>query len=275
VSFVNWCVSVHRLEINPFSRISKANEEADPRRPRRALTQGELARLIEAASRAPRRPPLKTRNKKTPSTARPTERLSGAIRADLYAFLAGTGLRVNEVRQLEIADLVLDGGVPGVRLRAKTTKSKDGAFIPLRADLVDILRRHTEGRKPSEPVFNIPADLIRRFHADCKRAGIPRYDDRGHQVDLHSLRLTFVTLLALAGVPLTITQRLMRHSDPKLTSNVYTDVRLLDLQGAVESLPALPQVLHQMLHQIPDTKVQQMSTHVHKQGRRAGRKGAS
>ena len=91
-----------------------------------------------------------------------------------------------------------------------------------------------EGKKPTQCVFDVPADLIRRFHGDCKRAGIARKDDRDHQVDLHSLRLTFGTLLALSGVPLTVTQRLMRHSDPKLTSNIYTDIRLLDLQGAVE-----------------------------------------
>src|SRR5262249_42009102 len=75
--------------------------------------------------------------------------------------------------------------------------------------------------------------------ADCKRAGIRRYDDRGRQVDIHALRLTFGTCLALAGVPLPVTQRLMRHSDPKLTSNIYTDVRIFDLQGAVESIPSV------------------------------------
>ena len=32
----------------------------------------------------------------------------------------------------------------------------------------------------------------------------------------------------------------MRHSKIDLTMNVYTDPRLLDVQGAVESLPALP-----------------------------------
>jgi hypothetical protein len=35
----------------------------------------------------------------------------------------------------------------------------------------------------------------------------------------------------------------MRHSDPKLTSNIYTDARLLDLHGAVESLPDIASVV--------------------------------
>ncbi len=50
--------------------------------------------------------------------------------------------------------------------------------------------------------------------------------------------MTFITHLALAGVPLTVAQKLARHSDPRLTSNVYTSLSLTELQGAVESLSA-------------------------------------
>ena len=32
----------------------------------------------------------------------------------------------------------------------------------------------------------------------------------------------------------------MRHSDPKLTANVYTDPALLDVAGALDALPELP-----------------------------------
>jgi hypothetical protein len=31
----------------------------------------------------------------------------------------------------------------------------------------------------------------------------------------------------------------MRHSDPSLTANVYTDPKLLDVAGALEALPRL------------------------------------
>ncbi len=203
------------------------------------MTPDELGRLIQATQNAQKRPDLKLGESDASKGKRPAQRLTVHDRADLYAFLAGTGLRINEVRQLQVADLDLDGRVPGIALRAKTTKNKDGGFIPLRADLVEMLRSHVQGKKPTQRVFNVPADLIRQFHADCKRAGIPRHDDRGHQVDLHSLRMSFGTFLALSGVPLTVTQRLMRHSDPKLTSNIYTDIRLLDLQGAVSSMPSV------------------------------------
>lgn len=35
-------------------------------------------------------------------------------------------------------------------------------------------------------------------------------------------------------------QAAMRHSDPSLTANVYTDPKLLDVAGAVASLPDPP-----------------------------------
>ena len=102
-----------------------------------------------------------------------------------------------------------------------------------------MLRSRVEGRKPSDPVFNIPAGLITRFHADCERAGIAYRDDRGLVVDIHSLRTTFGTMLSRSGVPPRVAQQLMRHADIRLTMEVYTDPRLFDLQGAVESIPSV------------------------------------
>ncbi len=57
--------------------------------------------------------------------------------------------------------------------------------------------------------------------------------------DLHSLRHTFATLLARAGVPLSKTQELLGHSDPKLTAAFYTHLRAEDLRDAVEQMPDL------------------------------------
>ncbi|HMB02483.1 MAG TPA: hypothetical protein VKP69_01940, partial [Isosphaeraceae bacterium] len=49
VSFCNWCVAVGRLSTNPFKGVPKANEAADPRRRRRAMTEAELVQLLEVA----------------------------------------------------------------------------------------------------------------------------------------------------------------------------------------------------------------------------------
>ncbi len=41
-------------------------------------------------------------------------------------------------------------------------------------------------------------------------------------VDVHSLHVTFCTLLARANVPLSVARKRMRHSTPSLIAKVYT-----------------------------------------------------
>src|SRR5271157_978088 len=85
----------------------------------------------------------------------------------------------------------------------------------------------------------------------------PKKDDRGRTLDVHALRTTFGTLLSRGGVPLRTAQAAMRHSDPSLTANIYTDPRLLGVHGALDALPSLP------LTQDPDAdreRVQAAST---------------
>src|SRR5690606_7857636 len=65
-------------------------------------------------------------------------------------------------------------------------------------------------------------------------------DEEGCIVDFHSLRVTFITRMARAGVPMATAQRLARHSTPLLTFNVYTRLGSQDEQMAIASLPALP-----------------------------------
>ena len=69
---------------------------------------------------------------------------------------------------------------------------------------------------------------------------IDKRDERNRTVDVHALRHTFGTLLSKGGVSPRTAQAAMRHSDVNLTMNTYTDPKLLDVAGAMESLPALP-----------------------------------
>ena len=90
------------------------------------------------------------------------------------------------------------------------------------------------------PVFDVPNGLVRILDRDLKLAGIAKRDERGRTFDVHALRTTFGTLLGRGGEPLRTTQAAMRHSDPSLTANVYTDPKLLDVAGALDALPNLP-----------------------------------
>ena len=80
---------------------------------------------------------------------------------------------------------------------------------------------------------------MRILDRDLKLAGIAKRDERGRTLDVHALRHTFGTMLSLSSVTPRTAQAAMRHSTIDLTMNVYTDPKLLDVHGAVESLPSL------------------------------------
>ena len=75
---------------------------------------------------------------------------------------------------------------------------------------------------------------------DLRLAGIPKRDERGRSIDVHALRTTFGTMLSTSGVSPRSAQAAMRHSSIDLTMNIYTDPKLLDIAGAMDSLPLLP-----------------------------------
>jgi len=62
-----------------------------------------------------------------------------------------------------------------------------------------------------------------------KASGLPK-------VKFHDLRKTFASLLAQRGVSTAVTQRLLEHSTPQLTNDVYTNVDPV-LRQAISQLP--------------------------------------
>ena len=56
------------------------------------------------------------------------------------------------------------------------------------------------------------------------------------KLQFHTLRKTFASLLAQKGVSTAVTQRLLEHSSPQLTNDVYTNVDPI-LRQAVNLLP--------------------------------------
>jgi len=267
VTFSNWCVCNGRLTRNPFADVPKADTKADRRRQRRALTEAELIRLLDVARRRPLLDRMTVRRGKRkgeafaklrPETRAKLERL-GRERALIYKTLVLTGLRKSELASLTVGQLDLDVAPPYLMLEAADEKNRAGAEIPLRGDLAEDLGQwlndklealQSEARGRSEliparlpadtPLFDVPTGLVRILNRDLKLAGIPKQDERGRTADVHALRHTFGTHLSKAGVAPRTAQAAMRHSSIDLTMNVYTDPRLLDVAGAIETLPRLP-----------------------------------
>ena len=151
VGFCNWCMKTRppRLLANPFSKVPKADEKADPRRTRRALTEAELTRLLDVARRRPLLDRMTVHRgtrqgevygRLRPEVQRRLERL-GQERALIYKTLVLTGLRKGELASITVGQVVLDADTPHLVLNAADEKNREGSTIPLRADLADDLRR--------------------------------------------------------------------------------------------------------------------------------------
>ncbi len=162
----------------------------------------------------------------------------GYERSLIYKTLVLTGLRAGELRTLTVGDLSF-GDLPFVRLQHANEKSRKGSTIALRSDLAADLRAWSDGRLRSDPVFTVPAGILRIMNRDLAAARIEKKDADGCVVHVHALRHSFGTHLSRAGVAPRVAQAAMRHSKLELTMTTYTDTRLLDTAGAIESLPVL------------------------------------
>ena len=241
--FSRWLVRTRRLRFDPLETLARLNEDTDRRLVRRALTPEELGRLLTAsASRPVEEAVERARDGKLSDKRRSRLERLGASRRFLYAFAAGTGLRRGELSTLRWCDADLDRGE--VTVIAKHAKSRREQRIPLRSDLAAELSAQKErvravGESVAATARVFPGRLFpthRTLAADLKAAGIAQEDAEGRRVDLHALRTTFISSLSAAGVHPRTAQALARHSRLELTMKAYTDLHLLDLRGAVESL---------------------------------------
>lgn len=128
----------------------------------------------------------------------------GRKRALLIKVMVLTGLRKSELGSLTVGQVVLDSEMPCLILDATDEKNGKGSSIPLRSDLVAELREWIlEGEKSSagaaRKLFSVPTGLVRILDRDLQTAGIPKRDDRGRTIDVHTLRTTVGTLLSAGG----------------------------------------------------------------------------
>jgi len=256
-SFGTWCVKQRLILINPFQSLSRLSEKADRRYERRALTTDEVSAIIEAARTRPIAEAAKCyKGAALPDNERARLDSKGWNRALCYRLMSVSGLRYGEARALRISDIHTEADTPYVNIQAGREKARRGAKIPLHGAIVDELASFIKAREKSLTgdcgasvvtfpgvignalLFDdLPLKVSRQFKGDCKAAGVMAVDASGRVADVHCLRYYFGTELARAGVPLHIVQKLMRHSTPDLTSNVYVHATLTDLSAAVDLLP--------------------------------------
>ena len=253
--FCNWLVRHDRMPKNPVATLDRVCVETDRRHDRRSLTDEEFVRLIAAAE-----------------SGTTIEGLCGTDRAMLYVLATWTGFRRRELSSIVGRSVQIENGNGSITVAAGYSKRRRQDTIPLHpwvvARLGEWLRsKNTLG--PDEPLFSLktPKGHYRKtskmMKKDLEAARASWFEEsmdehelrireasdfltyqnsNGDFADFHSNRHTFITLLGRQGVPLTIAQKLARHSDPRLTANRYTHLELREKEEAIHGLatPVMP-----------------------------------
>jgi len=185
----------------------------------------------------------------------------------LYILATWTGYRRKELGSLTLESFRLENNIPFVRVGAGDSKRKRKEAIPLHEYVVAMFKEWVEDKNvsASEPLFNLntpkgpgrkTAKMMQRDLAAARASWIEeakseeekerrqqsdflRYQDAsGEFADFHANRHTFISKLSRARLPLSMAQKLARHSDPRLTLNRYTHLELEDKAAAIAELPS-------------------------------------
>ncbi len=214
-------VKLGYLTMNPCAAVEALKDNADATRD--TFTPAQVAKLIEAAEGEWR----------------------GVILGGYF-----TGLRLRDVIDLRWESIDLNAGV----LRVKTRKTGAVLIIPIHPQFEEWLRGQPRGiaRAPIFPKLigkgtGGKHGLSGRFNAIMEKAGIKGRilrgaDGKGRKttsLTFHSLRHSFVSALANAGVSTELRQKLSGHADERSHAR-YTHHELETLRAAVSALPGLP-----------------------------------
>jgi integrase len=231
-AFLNWCAAMDRtpgvqvnakLKVSPLlAGVDKVTGEVV--RVRRALTDEQVATILAKADDWRKLP---------------------------YRLGLATGLRRQELEDLQWGDVRLQAIPPYIQLRAQATKARRGDRLDLPQTLADELRK----AKPEDAADNarvLPNGVpsMRLWRKDLKAAGVDYRDAQGRRADFHGgTRKTLCSRLHKAGVPLAVAMKRMRHTDAKLTMVDYTDADQIGMDRAT-----LPEVIEaQQTPQTPAT----------------------
>jgi len=137
-----------------------------------------------------------------------------------------TGLRRSDIEAIHIGDIQFDRNIMATRNRkAKKAMPERPIPEPVMIELSNYVATLPEGQ---ERLFSDKFSP-KKWEKVRRAMGLPK-------LQFQDLRKTFASLLAQKGVSTAVTQRLLEHSSPQLTNDVYTNVDPV-LRQAVSLLP--------------------------------------
>lgn len=196
-TFINWCRKNRYVNGQVQLRLLK-----EPQKPVRSLNHDQIRRLVHAA------------------------RFYRSMRVRILLAL-GTGLRRGDIEAMKVSDIDL------VANRIATTSRKTGKSMagrPVSAAIMAELAKYMSGLDAGQERLFHDKFNPRQWKKICAEAGLM-------DLKFHDLRKTFCSILAQNGIPTAVTQRLLEHASPDLTTRVYTNVDPV-LRHAVDQIPA-------------------------------------
>lgn len=206
---------------HPLADFPLLNPDVDLRRNGYTPTPADVAAVVAAAERTPRRRAV----------------LSGPDRAMLYRVACYSGFRASELASLTPESFTWAGGVPAsVTIQAAFAKDRKTATVPI-PSLGAVLGPWLAARPAGEWCWPGAWAAERRqsswLRRDCERAGVRRFT-------FHGFRRFLADEAVRARVTITELRRLMRHKSAVITLRYYARATDTDLAAAASRLPPLP-----------------------------------
>lgn len=137
-----------------------------------------------------------------------------------------TGLRRGDIEAIQIGDIHFDRNTIATRNRKA---GKVMAERPIPEQIMTELASHVATLAQGQEKLLTDRFSPKKWERVRKTVKLPA-------LKFHDLRKTFASLLAQRGVSTAVTQRLLEHSSPRLTNDVYTNVDPV-LRQAISLLP--------------------------------------
>lgn len=231
-NMLNKGVTWKRIGSNPIASVKPLKQDK-PTKKRRSLLLAEIQAILDAS----------------PDYLRP-----------VWLTYMTTGARRSELVEMQFQDI--DFARKVWTIPASVTKDREEREIPLDDTVLEVIARLRELAKHRKPVpgstpkqtaqqaarfskthvfvthANTPLrnNLLKRFYAICKRAGIEGAETGG-SVDIHALRVSFITLSIEHGGNPKAVQAIVGHSSLEMTMNVYAKVTERGVREAIAALP--------------------------------------
>ncbi len=182
-------------------------------------------------------------------------------RQALYWFALTTGFRVAECAAVLWEDVTLEEGAPAVRLAGEFTKNGNDARVPLQPFVAQALREMRARRSraavrrgdlvvtETDAVFKVPRTIAEIVRKDAAFAGlIPQKSPTSKRVDFHALRKSCARILIELNVHPKVIQQVLRHSDIRLTMDLYGELGEDDLFRELPGKFPVPRLFAESSH---------------------------